>query len=164
MLEKILQRAGIDIARATLAGWMIQLGALLEPVIEQLRERLLAYDIVQMDETRIQVLKEPQRSASSNSYIWVQRGGPPAQPIVLFSYDPSRGQAVAKDLLAGFSGYLQSDGFEVYAAVAETNPAIRLIGCFAHYPASRFIRSRGLPAAARQGVVRHFPPDKTKAS
>jgi len=130
--EKILQRAGIDLPRATLAGWMIQLGALLEPVIEQLRQRLLAYDIVQMDETRIQVLKEAGRSASSKSYIWVQRGGPPDEPIVLFSYDPSRGQAVAKGLLAGFSGYLQSDGFEVYAAVAETNPAIRLIGCFAH--------------------------------
>jgi transposase len=130
--EKILQRAGVDIPRATLAGWMIQLGALLDPVIEQLRERLLVYDIVQMDETRIQVLKEAGRSASSNSYIWVQRGGPPAQPIALFFYDPSRGQAVAKELLAGFSGYLQSDGFEVYAAVAETNPDISLIGCFAH--------------------------------
>jgi transposase len=130
--EKILQRAGIDLPRATLAGWMIKLGALLEPVIEQLRTRILAYDIVQMDETRIQVLKEARRSASSNSYIWVQRGGPPDQPIVLFFYDPSRGQAVAKDLLAGFSGYLQSDGFEVYAAVAEANPDIALIGCLAH--------------------------------
>ena len=111
---------------------MIQLAALLAPVMDQLRERLLAYDIVQMDETRIQVLKEPGRSASSHSYIWVQRGGPPDQPIVLFFYDPSRGQAVAKDLLAGFSGYLQSDGFEVYAAVADANPDIRLIGCLAH--------------------------------
>ena len=130
--ERILQRAGVELPRATLAGWMIKLGALLDPLIEQLRERLLAYDIVQMDETRIQVLKEAGRSASSNSYIWVQRGGPPDQPIVLFFYDPSRGQAVAKDLLAGFSGYLQSDGFEVYAAVAEANPHIRLIGCLAH--------------------------------
>lgn len=130
--ERILQRAGVELPRATLAGWMIKLGALLDPLIEQLRERLLAYDIVQMDETRIQVLKEAGRSASTNSYIWVQRGGPPDQPIVLFFYDPSRGQAVAKDLLAGFSGYLQSDGFEVYAAVAEANPDIALIGCLAH--------------------------------
>jgi hypothetical protein len=130
--ERILQRAGVELPRATLAGWMIRLGALLDPLIEQLRGRLLAYDIVQMDETRIQVLKEAGRSASSNSYIWVQRGGPPDQPVVLFFYDPSRGQAVAKDLLAGFSGYLQSDGFEVYAAVAEANPHIRLIGCLAH--------------------------------
>ena len=81
--ERILQRAGVELPRATLAGWMIKLGALLDPLIEQLRERLLAYDIVQMDETRIQVLKEAGRSASTNSYIWVQRGGPPDQPIIL---------------------------------------------------------------------------------
>jgi transposase len=36
------------------------------------------------------------------------------------------------DLLAGFAGYLQSDGFEVYAAIAAACPDIRPIGCFAH--------------------------------
>ena len=130
--EKILQRIGVDIPRATLAGWMIKLATLLAPMIAQLRASLLAYDIVQMDETRIQVLKEAGRSAASNSYIWVQRGGPPHQPIVLFQYDPSRGQAPAKELLAGFAGYLQTDGYEVYTALAATRADIRLIGCFAH--------------------------------
>ena len=130
--ERILQRAGVDLPRATLAGWMIKLGGLLDPMMEELRARLLGYDIVQMDETRLQVLKEAGRSPSSNSYLWVQRGGPPHQPIVLFSYDPSRGQAAAKELLEGFAGYLQSDGWEVYAGVAATGTDIRLIGCFAH--------------------------------
>ena len=129
--ERILQRAGVDIPRATLAGWMIKLGILLEPVIGQLRSRLLDYDIVQMDETRIQVLKEVGRAATSDSFIWVQRGGPPDRPIVLFHYDPSRGQAAAKVLLEGFAGFLQTDGFEVYAAVG-AGTDIRLIGCFAH--------------------------------
>jgi len=130
--EKILQRIGVDIPRATLAGWMIKLATLLAPMIAQLRECLLAYDIVQMDETRIQVLEEAGRSAASNSYIWVQRGGPPHQPIVLFQCDPSHGQAPAKELLAGFAGYLQTDGYEVYTALAATRDGIRLIGCFAH--------------------------------
>ncbi len=34
--EKILQRAGVDIPRATLAGWMIKLGIFLAPRIAQL--------------------------------------------------------------------------------------------------------------------------------
>jgi transposase len=130
--EKILQRIGVDIPRATLAAWMIKLATFLAPMISQLRECLLAYDIVQMDETRIQVLKEPGRSAASDSYIWVQRGGPPYQPIVLFHYDPSRGQAPAKALLDGFAGFVQTDGYEVYTALAATRADIRLIGCFAH--------------------------------
>jgi len=111
---------------------MIKLATLLAPMISQLRECLLAYDIVQMDETRIQVLKEAGRSAQSDSYIWVQRGGPPHQPIVLFHYAPSRGRSVAAELLAGFAGYVQSDGYEVYTALAAARADIRLIGCFAH--------------------------------
>ena len=63
--EQILARADIDIPRATTARWMIALGALIDPLIERLRTALLAYDIVQMDETRIQVLKEEGRDPAS---------------------------------------------------------------------------------------------------
>jgi transposase len=80
--EQILQRIGMEISRATLALWMIQLGRLIQPVINLLRDQLLAYDIVHMDETTVQVLKEPGKTAQSKSYIWVQRGGPPGQPII----------------------------------------------------------------------------------
>jgi transposase len=46
-------------------------------VINLLRDCLLAYDILQMDETTVQVLKEPDKTALSKSYLWLQRGGPP---------------------------------------------------------------------------------------
>ena len=130
--EQILQRAGVDIPRATTARWMIQLGEAIIPLIERLRIELLAYDIVQMDETRIQVLKEDGREPSSQSFMWVQRGGPPGRAVILFHYDPSRGQQPATDLLEGYRGYLQCDGFDVYGAIAAKSPEIRLIGCFAH--------------------------------
>jgi len=130
--EKILQRIGVDIPRATLANWMIKLGSLIQPLINLLQDRLLAYDILGMDETPIQVLKEPGRKATSNSYLWVQRGGPPDQTVILFHYDPSRGQAVAKELLADYRGFIQSDGYEVYAAIATSRSDITLVGCMAH--------------------------------
>jgi transposase len=130
--EQILQRAGVDIPRATTARWMIQLGEMITPLIERLRAELLAYDIVQMDETSIQVLKEDARDPSSQSYMWVQRGGTPGRAVILFRYHPSRGQDPAAELLAGYRGYLQCDGYEVYAAIAAKSPGIRLIGCFAH--------------------------------
>jgi transposase len=81
---------------------------------ERLRAQLLDYDIVQMDETRIRVLKEEARpaSAAAPSFMWVQLGGAPAQPMILFHYDPSRGQAVAAELVDAYRGYLQTDGFE----------------------------------------------------
>lgn len=57
--EKILQRIGVDIPRATLANWMTRLGALIQPLINLIQDKLLAYDILGMDETLLQVLKEP---------------------------------------------------------------------------------------------------------
>lgn len=88
--ETILRRIGVDIPRVTLANWMIQVGILIQPLINLLRDRLLEYDIIQMDETTVQVLKEPDKQAQSKSYIWPQRGGPPDKPVVLYDYDPGR--------------------------------------------------------------------------
>jgi hypothetical protein len=88
--EKKLARIGVHLPRSTLAHWMVRAGELVQPLINLLRERLLAYDIVAMDETRLQVLKEPGKRAESQSHLWVQRGGPPDHPILLYDYDPSR--------------------------------------------------------------------------
>jgi transposase len=129
--ETILQRIGVDIPRATLAHWMIQTGTLIQPVINLLRDRLLGHDILQMDETTVQVLNEQGKTAQSKSYLWLQRGGPPDQPVVLYDYDPGRGAGVPKRLLAGFSGYLQTDGYDGYNAVVAANELVH-VGCMAH--------------------------------
>ena len=120
-LEKVLARYGIDIPRHTLARWMIACGDLLVPLINLLRDQLLAHDVLHMDETPLQVLKEDGKTAQSQSYMWVQSGGPPGQPIVLFDYDPSRSGSVPARLLAGYRGHLITDGYEGYNAVVAQN-------------------------------------------
>jgi len=129
--ETILQRIGVDIPRATLANWMIQAGTLIQPLINLMQDRLLAYDIIQMDETTVQVLKEDGKVAQSKSYLWLQRGGPPEQPVVLYDYDPGRGAGVPTRLLSGFTGYLQTDGYDGYNAVVVNNKLMH-VGCMAH--------------------------------
>ncbi len=129
--ETILQRIGVELPRATLANWMIQAGTLIQPVINLLRDRLLDYDILQMDETTVQVLNEQGKAAQSKSYLWLQRGGPPNQPVVLYDYDPGRGAGVPKRLLTGFTGYLQTDGYDGYNAVVAAN-GLTHVGCMAH--------------------------------
>jgi transposase len=69
-----------------------------------MRDVLLGHDVIHMDETPVQVLKEPGRAATSKSQMWVQRGGPPGKPVILFEYDPSRAQAVPLRLLEGWKG------------------------------------------------------------
>lgn len=129
---RIFERIGIDLSRTTMANWMIRVGELVQPVINLLRDEMLATDHLQCDETRCQVLKEAGRAAETQSYFWAQRTGSYEQPIVLFDYDPSRGSQVPKRLLEGFEGYLQVDGYSGYDAVIAENPGIIRVGCMAH--------------------------------
>ncbi len=155
--EKLFARIGAEIPRATLARWMIQLGTLVQPLIHLIRDRLLNYDYIGMDETRIQVLKEPDREATSQSCIWVQRGGPPKQPLVLFHYDRSKAAKVAESLLDDYAGYLQVDGNATYDTLAKAHPAIRLVGCMAHarrkfFEANKVQGKKGRAGKAQQGL------------
>ena len=130
--EQILTRIGVDLPRATMARWVVTLGTeTVQPLVNLLRDRQLAYGYISMDETPTQVLKEPGKTAESQSYLWVQRGGPPGQPIILFDYDPSRSQEVPLRLLAGFTGILQTDGYAGYYAAVRAQGLIHA-GCLAH--------------------------------
>jgi transposase len=127
--ETMFRRLGIDLPRASLANWMLKTGELVQPLVNLLREDLLASGFVQCDETRYQVLKEPGKAATSQSYLWVQRA--PLAEVVLYDYDASRSAEVPKRLLAGFEGVLQTDGYEGYGAIGK-EPGITHVGCWAH--------------------------------
>ena len=55
--SKQFERIGIELSRATMAGWMLRSGKLVQPLINLLRETMLSLDYVNMDETTVQVLK-----------------------------------------------------------------------------------------------------------
>ena len=129
--EKIFDRLGLDISRATLAHWMVRMGDLVEPLMDRIREEIRSHDFVQCDETPFQVLKEPGKRAQSQSYLWVLRGGESDHPLIYYEYDPSRSGEVPKRLLRGFEGFLQTDGYEGYTAIGR-EPGIVHVGCWAH--------------------------------
>lgn len=129
--EKMLSRHGIDIPRQTLARWVIQCGEQLQPLLNLMRDRLLDSPVIHCDETRVQVLKEPDRDPSSQSWMWVQSGGPPDRPVILFDYSTSRAQEVPLRLLAGYRGYLMTDDYAGYNAVA-AQAGVERLACWAH--------------------------------
>ena len=129
--EKILQRYGAEFSRTTLANWIIRLAEVFAPLLQRLREHQMQADYLQADETRLQVLKETGRVARSDKWMWLVRGGPPQQPVVLFHYDPSRGEDVPVRLLEGYHGVLQVDGYAGYGKACRENGLTR-IGCWDH--------------------------------
>ena len=75
-----LKRLGVDLSRTTLATGMVRAGALVVPLINLLREELLDRPYLLMDETTVQVLKEPGKGAQSKSQLWVQMSAGPPLP------------------------------------------------------------------------------------
>ncbi len=130
-LEQIIKRHGASISRTTMAHWIIRLEDTFKPLLNLMHEHQLSSDYLQMDETRIQVLKETGHVATSDKWMWVIRGGPPQQPVVLFNYDASRGKEVPLRLLDGFQGYLQVDGYYGYNQAC-TQYHLERIGCMDH--------------------------------
>jgi transposase len=129
--ENVLIRHHAPVPRQTLARWVIGCSGVLQPLHNLMRDILLDAGLIHMDETVVQVLKEKDRAPTSNSYMWVQTGGPPDKPVVLYDYDPSRSAAVPTRLLEGFKGYLMTDGYDGYNAVARSN-GIERLACWAH--------------------------------
>ena len=130
-LSGILGRYGIELPRQTLSESVLKVAERIDPLINQLQQHLMSSPLLFMDETRVQVLNEPGKTPQSNSYMWVQRGGPPDKSIVRFHYDPGRSTATAKRLLEGFAGALMSDGYKPYREVARENNLTHLC-CWAH--------------------------------
>ena len=151
--EAILGRIGIELPRATLAHWMVRAGELVQPLVNLLRDDLLAGGLVQCDETPFQVLKEPGKAATSLSYLWVQRSLARDAPVVLYDYDPSRSGRVPERLFEGYAGVLQTDGYEGYTAVGE-RPGITHVGCFAHARRKFDEALKGMRGAERKATSR----------
>jgi len=149
-LEHILKRSGGVISRTSMANWIIRLEAVFEPLLKLLHAQQLDCDYLQADETRLQVLKDAGRAATSDKWMWLIRGGPPDRPVVLFHYDASRSEVVPARLLEGFSGVLQTDGYAGYNRVCRENPITR-IGCWDH-ARRKFVEAAKAAPAKKKGA------------
>ena len=63
--------------------------------------------------------------------MWVQASGPPDRQVVLFDYTTSRAQEVLLRLLEGYRGYVMTDDYAGYNALA-LQPGVERLACMAH--------------------------------
>ncbi|WP_085170074.1 IS66 family transposase [Paenibacillus barengoltzii] len=155
--EQQFARLGLTLSRQTMANWLLHVANhWLLPVTERMRQHLLAQDALHADETTLQVLHEPGKSAESKSYLWLYRTGRMGPPIVLYDYRPTRGGEHPRNFLTGFRGYLHVDGYSGYHKVKD----VTLVGCWAHARRKYDEALKVLPAkqvstetAAQQGLA-----------
>jgi len=147
--NKIFERLGVNLDRTTLAHWMIRCGELVQPLINLMTERILEEPWVHMDETPVQVLKEPGKTAQSKSYMWVLGAGAPGHRSVVFHYDPGRSGAVPTEMLGDYQGALMVDGYSGYEPVCNAQSLLRL-GCWTH-ARRKFVDAKKLQPKGKTG-------------
>ncbi|MBS7661585.1 IS66 family transposase [Pseudomonas lalucatii] len=128
--EKIFGRAGLAIARSTLAQWVGQTGVQLQPLVDALREAVLAQRVIHADETPVQMLA-PGEKKTHRAYVWAYSTTPFANlKAVVYDFSPSRAGEHARNFLGQWNGKLVCDDFAGYKASFEQG--ITEIGCMAH--------------------------------
>lgn len=71
--EQQFKRYGVEITRSTMCNWALKVADRVKPLIEMLRLWILSGPLINIDETTVQVLAEPDRKAQAKSYAWVFR-------------------------------------------------------------------------------------------
>jgi transposase len=124
----ILEReTGLVISRATLDGWVMQVGELLRPIVGAMRQELLGGSYLQADETTVGVQMHDGRGQNHQAYLW-QYGHP--RGSVVFDFRLGRDRDGPKRFLGDFAGRLQSDGYGAYDQVG--GPGLVHVACWAH--------------------------------
>lgn len=129
--EGILRRAGVEIGRATMATLAINVYQKLFP-LKQIAESLLRKaDLLGIDETRLQVLKEPGRSSAQLSYMWHLLARTRDGPIPYFIYRPTKSAGFLDELISGYEGPIITDGAETFNRF-NSWPGVIHAGCNSH--------------------------------
>lgn len=131
-LEKSFEELGAPINRTTMANWSVQCNELyFKPMTDFFLRQAIKRKFLMMDETPIQVLKEPGKTPESKSYVWLLRTGEDGSPpIVCYRYSPTRSGDTAVEMLQGIQPgtYLMCDGFSGYNKLKD----VRRCTCYAH--------------------------------
>lgn len=128
--ESIFARAGLAISRSTLAQWVGACGVQLQPLVDALKDELLAQPVLHADETPVSMLK-PGHGKTHRAYLWsycTTTFNP--MKAVIFDFTETRAGRHADQFLGQWRGTLVCDDYSGYKALFKLG--IGEAGCMAH--------------------------------
>lgn len=129
-LERIfLERHQVVVPRQQMVQWVAQIAFLLQPLVNLMFERMKEGGYLQIDETPVKVMDPEVKGKCARGYLWFYAvpGGD-----VFLDFQDTRGRKAPHAQLAGFSGTIQTDAYEVYDSLKKVLPGLTRIGCTAH--------------------------------
>ncbi|OCZ49752.1 hypothetical protein A7D23_15275 [Dehalobacter sp. TeCB1] len=120
----------VRISRQNMCNWILRCSEeYFSRIYTHMRSILLSKDILHADETWTKVVQQDGRDSKKKCYVWVYCTGVYDEPIIYYEFHESRAAESAKEFLKDYTGYLHSDGYEVYHRL---DPGITVVGCLAH--------------------------------
>src|SRR5262249_24575454 len=111
--EGIFRRHGVGLSRSTMCDWMAVAAELLEPLVKEMRRRVLLSKVIGTDDTPV-VVQIPGGSGKKTGRLWVYVGDRDHRFLV-YDYTPDRSAEGPERFLKGYrAGYLQSDAYSGY--------------------------------------------------
>jgi transposase len=135
--SQIYAREGVELSRSTLAEWVGQSSALLQPLVDAVGRHVLSAQKLHADDTPVPVLC-PGKGTTKTGRLWVyvrddRPCGDKRPPAVWFRYTPDRKAAHPQQHLKPFKGVLQADAYAGFNALYERvqSPLLEA-ACWAH--------------------------------
>ena len=126
----IYARAGVELDRSTLAGWVGGVSRILEPLVDEIRQYVLAATKLHADDIPVPVLA-PGNGKTKTGRLWTyvrddRPSGSTDAPTVWFAYSPDRKSEHPVNHLAPFRGALQADAFPGFNRLYETGAIVEV--------------------------------------
>lgn len=127
--QQIRERHQVRVPRQQMVQWVEHLAEWLRPITHAMWSQMRAGGYMQVDETPVRVLDPDVKGKAARGYLWFYAvpGGD-----VFLEFDRRRSLEPVANRLAGFTGTIQTDAYEVYQALARRETGITRIGCLAH--------------------------------
>lgn len=131
--EREFARYNLNLSTKTMANWIIGCAnRYLKPLYDRMKEEFLKSRYIHCDETRIQVIGEPDQKGTTQNWMWVYLTDEYSESprMALFDYERTRaGYHPVKFLDGRFHGYLTCDGYQAYHGLDDS---ITVTSCFTH--------------------------------
>ena len=130
-LESMSAQWGAQLSRKSMADWVRIASEWAEPIYKLMHAELLRGQYVQCDETPVKFIDPDEKGqGTTQGYLWVVSA--PGGDVV-FDWRLTRRHGELTTLLTNdYTGLMQSDGYEAYAAYVRVHPAVAWVGCWAH--------------------------------
>ena len=148
-LEGKYRSEGLELSRSVLCESMARCAELLEPIAEELRQEVLASDVVHTDDTPV-TLAQSSEGGSREARVWVYLN---REGRHWYEFTESRKRDGPARVFQDFTGYLQADAYGGYDRLFFPGGATE-VACWAHVR-RKFVDAEATdPTLAKEAIDR----------